>query len=82
MRRAYGEKEARLLLGKMRSGQVVPKLRHEECMLLMLEVWSDPELTSVLPKAIRRWVNPLIYMERRMSLSRERQQSSGGRHDR
>jgi len=44
VRREYGRKEARLLLEKMRSGQVVPKLTHEECMLLMLEVLSDPEL--------------------------------------
>ena len=40
----YGEKEARLLMEKMRNGVVVPKLSHEECMLLMLEVLSDPEL--------------------------------------
>ena len=29
---------------KMWNGVVVPKLAHEECMLLMLEVLSDPEL--------------------------------------
>ena len=44
VRRTYGTKEARLLLEKMRSGKVVPKLSHEECMQLMLEVWSDPEI--------------------------------------
>ncbi len=44
VRRDYGNKEARLLLEKMRSGQVVPKLTHEECMQLMLEVLSDPAL--------------------------------------
>jgi hypothetical protein len=44
VRCAYGNSEARLLLEKMRSGQVVPKLTHEECMLLMLEVLSDPAL--------------------------------------
>ena len=44
VRRRYGDKEARLLMEKMRGGQVVPKLTHEECMCLMLEVLSDPEL--------------------------------------
>ena len=44
VRRIYGNKEACLLLEKMRSGQVVPRLTHEECMLLMLEVMSDPAL--------------------------------------
>jgi hypothetical protein len=42
VRRDYGNREARLLLEKMRNGQVVPKLTHEECMLIMLEVLSDP----------------------------------------
>ena len=42
VRREYGNKETRLLLDKMRCGQVVPKLTHEECMLLMFEVLSDP----------------------------------------
>ena len=44
VRHRYGAKESRLLLEKMRSGQVVPKLANEECMLLMFEVLSDPEL--------------------------------------
>ena len=44
VRRDYGDKEARLLLEKMRDGQAVPKLNHEECMLLMLEVLSDTRL--------------------------------------
>ena len=44
VRRDYGNGEARLLLEKMRSGQVVPKLTHEECMMLMLGVLSDPAL--------------------------------------
>ena len=43
-RRRYGAKEAALLLEKMRDGQPVPVLTHEECLLLMLEVLSDPEL--------------------------------------
>ena len=44
VRREYGNKESRLLLEKMRNGQVVPKLKHEECMQLMLEVLSNPHL--------------------------------------
>ena len=44
VRRSYGDKECRLLVEKMRGGQVVPRLAHEECLLLMLEVMSDPEL--------------------------------------
>ena len=44
VRRNYGNKESRLLLEKMRNGEVVPKCTHEECMLLMLEVLSDPQL--------------------------------------
>ena len=44
VRREYGRKESRLLLEKMRSGQVVPKFAHEECMQLMLDVLSDPAL--------------------------------------
>ena len=44
VRRSYGAKESGMLLEKMRNGQVVPKLTHEECMLLMLEVLSDPAL--------------------------------------
>jgi hypothetical protein len=40
----YGYLESRLLLEKMRSGQVVPKLTHEECMDLMLEVLNDVAL--------------------------------------
>ena len=44
VRRDYGNKESRLLLEKMRNGQVVPKLKHEECMQLMLEVLSNTHL--------------------------------------
>ena len=40
----YGAKESALLLEKMRGGQVVPSLSHEECMMVMLEVLSDPAL--------------------------------------
>ena len=38
------KKESALLMEKMRHGQVVPKHKHEECMLLTWEVLSDPEL--------------------------------------
>ena len=44
VRREYGNKESRLLLEKMRLGEVVPKLTNEECMVLMLEILSDPDL--------------------------------------
>ena len=44
VRRGYGHKECCLLLEKMRSGQVVPRLEPEECMQLMLEGLSDPAL--------------------------------------
>jgi hypothetical protein len=44
VRRQYGNKEARLLIEKMRGGHTVPKLSQEECMLLMLEVLSDPQV--------------------------------------
>ena len=44
VRRDYGNKEARLLLEKMRAGQAIPNITHEECMLLMLEVLSDAQL--------------------------------------
>jgi hypothetical protein len=43
-RREYGEKESAVLLQKMMSGDVVPKLTPEECMELMLEVLSNPAL--------------------------------------
>ena len=44
VRREYGMKETTVLLEKMRAGKVVPKLSNEECMVLMLEVLSDPAL--------------------------------------
>jgi hypothetical protein len=44
VRRAYGDKESRLLLDKMRAGGVVPRLSHEECMMLLCEVLSDPHM--------------------------------------
>ena len=44
VRRDYGNREARLLIDKMRDGEVVPSLSHEDCMVLMLETLTDPEL--------------------------------------
>jgi len=44
VRRGYGNRESRLLIEKMRRGDKVPSLTHEECMLMMLEVLSDPEV--------------------------------------
>jgi hypothetical protein len=44
VRREYGNKESCMLLQKMRSGDVVPKLTPEECMSLMLEVLTNPGL--------------------------------------
>ena len=44
VRRAYGDKESRLLIEKMRSGAVVPSLSNEQCVRCMFEVLSDVEL--------------------------------------
>ena len=44
VRREYGARESRLLIDKMRDGEVVPKLSHEECMLLMRDTLTDPAL--------------------------------------
>ena len=54
VRRRYGEKESKLLMDKMRSGQVVPKLTHEECMSLMLEGLSDPGLHMKASKGYKK----------------------------
>ena len=44
VRREYGGLEARLLIDKMRDGEIVPKLRNEECMELMLQVLTSKTL--------------------------------------
>ena len=44
VRRRYGNKETAVLMEKMRHGQTVPKLAHEECMDLMHSVLCDKEL--------------------------------------
>ena len=41
VRAAYSSLESQLLLEKMRCGQRVPTLTHEECMALLLNVLSD-----------------------------------------
>ena len=43
-RREYGNKECWLLLEKMRHGETVPRLTHEECLELMWQVLSNPAL--------------------------------------
>jgi hypothetical protein len=54
VRRRYGEMESRLLLAKMRAGAVVPKLTHEECMDVMFQVLSDPELHKDAAEGYKR----------------------------
>ena len=44
VRRDYGAEESLLLIEKMREGEVVPSLKPEECMKLMLDTLSDPQL--------------------------------------
>jgi hypothetical protein len=44
VRKAYGVRETQLLLEKMRCGEAVPKISHEESLLLMFETLSNPEL--------------------------------------
>jgi len=53
-RRRYGNMESRLLIEKMRAGDVVPKLTHEECMLLMYDVLSDPQLHKDASKGYKK----------------------------
>ena len=44
VRRRYANKECGLMMENMRLGHVVPRLTHEECMTMMYEVLSDPDL--------------------------------------
>ena len=44
VRRTYGNGECALMMEHMHTGMVFPKLTHEECLTLMLEVLTDPEL--------------------------------------
>ena len=44
VRRDYGNKEGAIIMEKMRHGQAVPRLTHEECLEIMLQVLSDPAL--------------------------------------
>ena len=41
VRREYGNRECAHLMEKMRAGQLVPKLTHEECLEIMFQVLSD-----------------------------------------
>ena len=54
VRAAYSHKESALLLDKMRCGQVVPALSHEECMKVMLGVLSDPALHIHASKGFKK----------------------------
>ena len=54
VRAAYSRKESELLLDKMRCGQVVPSLSHEECMTVMLGVLSDPALHIHASKGFKK----------------------------
>jgi hypothetical protein len=54
VRREYGIKETRILIEKMRDGHVVPKCSQEECMTLMFEVLSDPELHLNASKGFKK----------------------------
>ena len=54
VRRLYGAKEAQLLLELMRSGATVPSLTQEQCMLLMYEVLSDPQLHMNAAKGYKK----------------------------
>ena len=53
VRRLYGNKEAALLMEKMRNGQCVPKCSHEECMDLMHSILCDKDLHRNLHRACR-----------------------------
>ena len=44
VRRECGELEAGVLINKMRDGEIVPKLRNEECMELMLQILTSKTL--------------------------------------
>ena len=54
VRAKYSHRESELLLEKMRCGQVVPSLSHEECMTLMLSVLSDPALHIQASKGFKK----------------------------
>ena len=54
VRAKYGHRESELLMEKMRCGQRVPSLSHEECMSLMLSVLSDPELHLHASKGFKK----------------------------
>ena len=54
VRATYTSRESELLLEKMRCGQRVPSLTHEECMTLLLNVLSDPALHIHASKGFKK----------------------------
>ena len=54
VRANYSYKESAMLLDRMRCGQVVASLSHEECMTLMLSVLSDPALHIYAAKGFKK----------------------------
>ena len=44
VRGSYGTRETQILLEKMRFGETVPRISHEESLLIMHEILSDPAL--------------------------------------
>ena len=54
VRRHYGNKECALTMEKMRQGQAVPKLTHEECMEIVFQVLSDPGLREHASKGYKK----------------------------
>ena len=79
VRREYGKKESRLLLEKMRNGQVVPKMTHEECMQLMLDVLSDPALHRGAAEGYKKVGESIDLYGKEDGLSVGRQERSGTR---
>ena len=61
VRRRYGVKESALLLEKMRYGQTVPSLSHEECMDLMLDIMSDMDLHKQGAQGYKRLAKALTF---------------------
>ena len=54
VRREYGGLEARLLIDKMRDGEIVPKLCNAECMALMLQDLACKTLHNHDDKGFRK----------------------------
>jgi hypothetical protein len=65
VRRRYGNQETAVLMEKMRHGQTVPKLAHEECMDLTHSVLCDKSCTGKLRKGIKRLASQLTSTAKR-----------------